>query len=92
MFDVSPSGAILFFGLVQAIGWAGGFFARFSLRSRYQTICHVFFMLALLLVGAYTSWAWMLGTKCWMLSSTTFLCMILLAVCDFDRASRPVTI
>lgn len=92
MLNLSPSAAILLFGLVQCLGWTGGLLARCSIRSRHQTACHSFFVLALVTVGIFTSLAWMIGSTCWMLSATSFCGMILLAISDFDHASRPVTI
>jgi hypothetical protein len=80
------------FGLVQFLGWAGGLLARFSANSRHQSVCHAFFMLALVVVGISTSLAVFMGTKCWLLSASTLAGMILLAICDFDRSRRPATI
>ena len=80
------------FGVVQFLGWSMGLFARFSHRSRYQSIVHAFFMVTLVAVGGFTALAFLMGTKCWLLSATTLAGMILFAICDFDRASRPATI
>lgn len=92
MLDLCPSAAIFLFAMVQLVGWIGGMLARLSIRSRHQTLCHGFFVLALVAVGISTSAAWVMGSTCWMLSATSFCGMILLAISDFDHASRPVTI
>lgn len=92
MLDLCPSAAIPLFALVQFVGWIGGLLARCSVRSKHQTICHSFFVLALVAVGISTSLAWVVGSTCWMISATSFCGMILLAISDFDHASRPVTI
>ena len=92
MQEMFPSAALCLFGFVQFLGWMSGLLARCSVRSRHQAICHSFFMLTMFLVGASTTLAWAWGTKCWLISATTFAGMILLAICDFDHASRPVTI
>jgi hypothetical protein len=92
MLELSPSAAVFVFALVQFLGWIGGLLARCSVRSRHQTFCYGFFILALFAVGITTSMAWMVGSTCWMVSATSFCGMILLAISDFDHASRPVTI
>jgi hypothetical protein len=92
MLDLCPSAAIFLFVLVQLVGWIGGMLARLSIGWRHQTLFHSFFVLALVAVGISTSAAWVIGSTCWMLSATSFCGMILLAISDFDHASRPVTI
>ena len=92
MLQLNPTAAVCLFGLVQFLGWMGGLLARCSVRSRHQTVCHSFFILALFAVGVSTSMSWLLGSTMWMLSAASFCGMILLAISDFDRAGRPVTI
>jgi hypothetical protein len=92
MHEINASAVIWGFGMVQVLGWSGGLLARLSMRSRHQTLCHVFFFLTLVIVGISTSLSLLLGARCWLLSATTLAGMILLAICDFDRHRRPATI
>ncbi|HEY2762281.1 MAG TPA: hypothetical protein VGI75_16090 [Pirellulales bacterium] len=92
MQDINSSAAIWLFALVQLSGWTSGLLARFGSKSRHRAACHALFMLVLVVVGMFTSLAFFLGSACWLLSSATLACMILLAICDFDRHSRPATI
>jgi hypothetical protein len=88
--------AIWGFGIVQFLGWMGGLLVRChahgSCGRRRQSVCHAFFVLALLAVGVATCVAFFAGAHLWLLSATTLACMILLAICDFDRTRRPATI
>lgn len=88
--------AIWGFGIVQLLGWTGGLLVRCHARSncgrRRQSACHAFFMLALLAVGIATSVTLFVGANWWLLSAATLAGMIMLAICDFDRTRRPVTI
>jgi hypothetical protein len=92
MQEINSAAAIGLFAVVQVIGWTCGLLARFSMRSRHQAVCQALFMLSLVIVGIITSLSLFLGSVCWLLSATTLCCMILLAICDFDRHQRPATI
>jgi hypothetical protein len=84
------------FAVIQFLGWTGGLLVRCHARStcgrRRQSACHAFFMLALTAVGIATSITLCVGARWWLLSAATLAGMILLAICDFDRQRRTVTI
>jgi hypothetical protein len=84
------------FAVIQLLGWAGGLLVRCHARStcshRRQSACHAFFMLTLTAVGIATSVTLCIGARWWLLSAATLAGMILLAICDFERKYKPVTI
>jgi hypothetical protein len=92
MLELNSAAVLWAFGAVHFMGWTCGVLARCGHRSRHRAVCHAIFLPTLVIVGIATSFSLFLGTKCWLLSATTLAGMILLAICDFDRARRPATI
>jgi len=92
MLELNSAATLWAFGVIQILGWLCGLMARCGHRSRHRAVCHAIFLPTLVIVGISTSMAFLLGTKCWLLSATTLAGMSLLAICDFDRSRRPATI
>ena len=76
-------------GIVQLVGLGSAWLTRMAEGSARQTVCQLFFLACLTVVGLTAVVAVQMEISGWFLSSTTLALMVLVVTLDFTRMYEP---
>jgi len=76
-------------GIVQLVGLGSAWLTRMAEGSARQTVCQLFFLACLAVVGLTAVVAVQMDIAGWFLSSTTLAVMVLAVTLDFTRVYEP---